>query len=131
MGKLNNHLNNPFAKLTCPTCSQATPDLCVGYDTCDTCRSNPSCGWCDDGSLSGLGVCHLGGAAGPLKRRPLSHANFDYVDDEGSCVEGEGRSWHFTSCPGKWDEEQGKLVLTLEDIIQLYRMCCQQCARAS
>ena len=88
--------------------SQATPDLCVGYNTCGNCRSNPSCGWCDDGSLSGLGVCHLGGAAGPLKKRPLSHANFDYVDDEGSCVEGEGRSWHFTSCPGQLESESGQ-----------------------
>ena len=24
-------------------------NVCLGYQTCDSCRGNPSCGWCDNG----------------------------------------------------------------------------------
>ena len=36
---------------------------------CSECLANPACGWCDEGSLTGLGKCHEGGAKGPLLRK--------------------------------------------------------------
>jgi hypothetical protein len=36
---------------------------------CRECLANPACGWCDEGSLTGLGRCHEGGARGPLLRK--------------------------------------------------------------
>lgn len=37
---------------------------CSFYSTCDKCRDDPACGWCDDGSKTGLGKCMPGGYAG-------------------------------------------------------------------
>ena len=77
-------------------------DICSGYKTCDSCRSNPSCGWCDDGSLTGVGSCHLGGAKGPMTRESAGlHGGhyYEWVLDERVCRMGDGKSWHFTDCP--------------------------------
>lgn len=30
---------------------------CGFYNTCQQCRDDPACGWCDDGSMTGLGKC--------------------------------------------------------------------------
>lgn len=37
---------------------------CSFYSTCEKCRDDPACGWCDDGSKTGLGKCMPGGYAG-------------------------------------------------------------------
>lgn len=37
---------------------------CGFYKTCAKCRDDPACGWCDDGSKTGLGICMPGGYAG-------------------------------------------------------------------
>ncbi|KAJ8976992.1 hypothetical protein NQ317_013993 [Molorchus minor] len=37
---------------------------CNYYKTCAKCRDDPACGWCDDGSKTGIGVCIPGGYAG-------------------------------------------------------------------
>lgn len=37
---------------------------CSFYSTCSKCRDDPACGWCDDGSRTGLGKCMPGGYAG-------------------------------------------------------------------
>ncbi|KAL1514087.1 hypothetical protein ABEB36_003406 [Hypothenemus hampei] len=61
---------------------------CSYYKTCSKCRDDPACGWCDDGSNTGLGICMPGGYAGPtLDVHSLSH----HV----CSVE----RWHFTTCP--------------------------------
>ena len=57
---------------------------CGSYSTCETCRENIACGWCDDGSKTGLGKCIPGGYAGP--RAHLSN----------KCP---SERWHFTTCP--------------------------------
>eukprot|EP00094_Tigriopus_californicus_P013495 TCALIF_13053-PA protein Name:"Similar to tag-53 Putative protein tag-53 (Caenorhabditis elegans)" AED:0.08 eAED:0.08 QI:208/1/1/1/0.92/1/14/654/1185 len=83
-----------------PSKNETLPDdICVGYRTCKSCRSNPSCGWCDDGSLTGLGTCMVGGAASPLKRvNQGGHGHFAWVPDD-QCPQSDGKSWHFTTCP--------------------------------
>lgn len=55
---------------------------CSFYKTCSQCRDDPACGWCDDGSQTGLGKCLDGGDSGPLEQMecPANH-------------------WHFTHCP--------------------------------
>lgn len=37
---------------------------CSFYRTCNECQSDPECGWCDDGSGTGLGKCLPGGNNG-------------------------------------------------------------------
>lgn len=77
--------------------------MCSGYQTCDSCRANPSCGWCDDGSLTGLGSCHVGGARGPMVERkalpPSSRS--EWILEPSVCPASQAKTWHFTSCPGK------------------------------
>lgn len=61
---------------------------CSFYKTCGKCRDDPACGWCDDGSKTGLGVCMPGGYAGPnLHEQSLPS---DTCPPE---------RWHFTTCP--------------------------------
>lgn len=55
---------------------------CGFYKSCSQCRDDPACGWCDDGSLTGLGKCLIGGDSGP--------------QDEMECPV---HRWHFTNCP--------------------------------
>ena len=76
--------------------------MCSGYSTCDACRTNPACGWCDDGSLTGVGSCMPGGASNPMRlRKTTTHGMGEWVDDEAACPRSgqNERSWHFTSCP--------------------------------
>lgn len=61
---------------------------CSFYSTCAQCRDDPACGWCDDGSKTGLGKCMPGGYAGPtLHTRSLPSS---------TCP---SERWHFTTCP--------------------------------
>uniref|UniRef100_A0A1B0BSW5 CUB domain-containing protein n=1 Tax=Glossina palpalis gambiensis TaxID=67801 RepID=A0A1B0BSW5_9MUSC len=55
---------------------------CGFYNSCTQCLDDPACGWCDDGSQTGLGTCVEGGALKPydLSECPL-------------------KQWFFTSCP--------------------------------
>ncbi|XP_041767179.1 attractin [Anopheles merus] len=55
---------------------------CGFYRTCAQCRDDPACGWCDDGSLTGLGKCLPGGDSG--------------AHEESECP---AQRWHFTHCP--------------------------------
>lgn len=41
---------------------------CEFYKTCSQCRGDPACGWCDDGSRTGLGKCLAGGDSGAQDR---------------------------------------------------------------
>lgn len=34
--------------------------MCEGHLTCKTCQSDPRCGWCDDGTMTGSGTCKDG-----------------------------------------------------------------------
>lgn len=55
---------------------------CEFYKSCSDCRNEPACGWCDDGSSTGLGKCLPGGDSGPQEQ-----------------TECPKRSWYFTRCP--------------------------------
>jgi len=55
---------------------------CNYYKTCTDCRDDPECGWCDDGSGTGLGSCMAGGNTPPQ----LCSQN----------------KWYFTHCPSKY-----------------------------
>lgn len=59
-------------------------EWCSFYSSCSSCRSDPGCGWCDDGSKTGKGKCMPGGARGPNEK---SH---DFCTFE---------QWFFTKCP--------------------------------
>ncbi|XP_050304238.1 attractin [Anthonomus grandis grandis] len=68
--------------------SDENTSQCSFYKTCPKCRDDPACGWCDDGSRTGLGTCMPGGYGGPtLDIHSLSH---DVCSVE---------RWHFTTCP--------------------------------
>ncbi|XP_015904894.1 attractin-like protein 1 isoform X2 [Parasteatoda tepidariorum] len=64
---------------------------CRDIQTCDQCQKNPRCGWCDDGSGTGLGVCLEGSAAGPVVMGQST-----YLLNNTVCSAGQ---WFFTTCP--------------------------------
>ncbi|XP_018573311.1 attractin isoform X3 [Anoplophora glabripennis] len=45
----------------CRTRGSDENSQCSFYKTCAKCRDDPACGWCDDGSKTGLGSCMPGG----------------------------------------------------------------------
>ncbi|XP_066586444.1 attractin-like protein 1 isoform X2 [Prorops nasuta] len=59
-------------------------EWCTFYSSCSACRTDPGCGWCDDGSGTGKGLCLPGGAGGPFSRS-IETCPVD--------------RWYFTSCP--------------------------------
>ncbi|XP_076364577.1 attractin-like protein 1 isoform X2 [Tachypleus tridentatus] len=65
---------------------------CSDIQTCKECLSNPRCGWCDDGSGSGIGTCMEGGARGPVEHwnDTVPHMNNSFCLKE---------YWYFSSCP--------------------------------
>lgn len=60
---------------------------CSGYKTCISCHKLPGCGWCDDGSGTGLGRCMDGGANGPFLSK-------------NSIIPETCTNWFFMKCPG-------------------------------
>ena len=96
--------------------NQTDEQICAGYKTCGNCRSNPSCGWCDTGTGSGIGHCHLGGASGPLKKDKKGHSQVSWIPDD-VCPSENKHSWHFTDCPGKFSTFF--LVKTLWSFIEI------------
>lgn len=70
------------------TCSDVR---CSGRKTCHDCHTLPGCGWCDDGSGTGLGNCSEGGDDGPFAN---SSANDSSADDQ--CPSDR---WYFVECP--------------------------------
>ncbi|XP_012260217.2 attractin-like protein 1 isoform X2 [Athalia rosae] len=60
-------------------------EWCSFYSSCVSCRSDPGCGWCDDGSGTGRGQCLEGGARGPTVG--------------GTSITCPTEDWFFTKCP--------------------------------
>ncbi|XP_017778729.1 PREDICTED: attractin-like protein 1 [Nicrophorus vespilloides] len=72
----------------CRSSGNEEKSQCSFYLTCAQCRDDPACGWCDDGSRTGLGKCMPGGYAGPtLHTQSLPSS---------TCP---SERWHFTNCP--------------------------------
>ncbi|KAK7083088.1 hypothetical protein SK128_015194 [Halocaridina rubra] len=62
---------------------------CSIHQTCRDCQADVACGWCDDGSGTGIGTCMEGGQRGP-------------VDPETDVVQHKKcpkNRWFFTQCP--------------------------------
>lgn len=65
---------------------------CSLHQTCHDCQADVACGWCDDGSGSGIGVCMEGGQRGPVN--PVTRATH-----RDKC---HAHNWYFTECPRKF-----------------------------
>jgi len=64
---------------------------------CNDCHTLPGCGWCDDGSSTGLGKCMGGGDDGPFVPSSNSSSQTD------RCLPKAGKKrWFFVECPGKF-----------------------------
>ncbi|EZA62767.1 Putative protein tag-53 [Ooceraea biroi] len=92
-------------------------EWCSFYSSCATCRSDPGCGWCDDGSGTGKGLCLPGGARGPSSKSlnicPLDH-------------------WYFTKCPTCQCNGHSKCLPNSSECIQpcgnlTYGSHCEKC----
>ena len=64
---------------------------CSDIQTCEKCQKNPRCGWCDDGSGTGVGVCMDGS-----EKLPYAWNGTNYNAVRSLC---QTQNWHFTSCP--------------------------------
>ena len=64
---------------------------CEDQTSCSSCQLLPHCGWCNDPSDSGLGVCTPGGFVGPLG----NNSSCLVEGQKGEQVEGE---WQFDVC---------------------------------
>jgi hypothetical protein len=65
--------------------------------TCNDCHTLPGCGWCDDGSGTGLGQCTAGGDDGPFN---VGSNNSSIVSDQ--CLPKDSKKrWFFIECPGE------------------------------
>ncbi|KAF4528316.1 hypothetical protein B566_EDAN016846 [Ephemera danica] len=70
------------AKIVANKIASGQSDECNFYASCAECQENPACGWCDDGTGTGVGRCLKGGNKNP------ENSEFCHTD-----------SWFFTNCP--------------------------------
>ncbi|XP_045109303.1 attractin-like protein 1 isoform X1 [Portunus trituberculatus] len=64
---------------------------CALHKTCKKCQADVACGWCDDGSSTGIGRCMEGGQRGPIN--PITGVLNRNSDN---C---SASNWFFTECP--------------------------------
>lgn len=76
-----NPINNAVA-ISSSTALTSSSAQCGYYNSCAQCLNDPACGWCDDGSNTGIGSCLVGGASNPYNSEQCPESN-----------------WFFTSCP--------------------------------
>ncbi|CAH1259216.1 ATRNL1 [Branchiostoma lanceolatum] len=74
------------------TKADGCPGECSSLRTCEACQQQPECGWCDDGSQTGLGGCVEGSSAGPMVGGPGG----DFHLNTTVCP---ANRWYFTTCP--------------------------------
>ena len=88
---------------------------CSDIQSCDRCLKSPQCGWCDNGSGTGVGVCLEGAARGPFAlnssavssiRGNVHHAHshtHPQHQRQGSqqldLKRCPAANWHFSACP--------------------------------
>ncbi|XP_069986395.1 attractin-like protein 1 isoform X2 [Penaeus vannamei] len=72
-------------------CMDVEPGMsrCSIHQTCEKCQADVACGWCDDGSGTGIGTCMEGGQRGPIN--PVTKAT-----QRKKCP---SPNWYFTQCP--------------------------------
>jgi hypothetical protein len=79
---------------------------CGDLKTCIECHESPGCGWCDDGSATGLGTCMDGGMTGPTGASLDSNGTSTCPDDR----------WYFALCPGGSHRQRSWIsLLTVDD----------------
>lgn len=78
----------PLAQCTEWTTTKCSALSCADFQTCKACQEHERCGWCDDGSSTGKGVCLDGSASGPVGNLGGLNASL--------CP---ARNWFFTDCP--------------------------------
>ncbi|KAL5020999.1 hypothetical protein ScPMuIL_000154 [Solemya velum] len=66
---------------------QCKETRCADIHNCHQCHANPSCGWCNNESNTGLGRCMEGGFSGPV---------INGIKDHRVCPL---KRWYFTDCP--------------------------------
>ena len=71
----------------CRATKTGKENWCSSHNSCASCRTDPACGWCDDGSGTGKGRCLPGGARRPSSKSPET------------CYPVH---WYFTECPSKF-----------------------------
>ncbi|XP_020606886.1 attractin-like [Orbicella faveolata] len=81
-------VNFPFGQCRGWVQSQCSAVKCSGLKTCDDCHTLPECGWCDDGSETGLGQCMEGGDDGPFTKPTNASLNQCPIN-----------RWYFIECP--------------------------------
>ncbi|CAG2113222.1 unnamed protein product [Medioppia subpectinata] len=64
---------------------------CSDIQSCDRCLKNPLCGWCDDGTGTGVGICLEGASTGPYK---WNGTHYSLIMS--ACP---ANDWHFAHCP--------------------------------
>ncbi|RMX57812.1 hypothetical protein pdam_00006739 [Pocillopora damicornis] len=81
-------VNFPFGQCRGWVQGKCSTVRCSGMKTCADCHTLPGCGWCDDGSGTGLGQCMDGGDDGPFTKPTNSSMNQCLAD-----------RWYFMKCP--------------------------------
>ncbi|KRZ56907.1 putative protein tag-53 [Trichinella nativa] len=99
---------------------------CSSILTCDSClHGGTSCGWCDDGSQTGLGTCMRGSSNGPVSWIDSSGR---YETDPSLCPSGR---WYTTDCPACQCNGHGFCMNnteTLDDVEEPYKsLPCLSC----
>lgn len=63
---------------------QMNPFACERQKTCADCQSiGPRCGWCDNGSGTGLGICIEGRASGPTDKKSCPNEQWFFTGEPG------------------------------------------------
>ncbi|XP_025093871.1 attractin-like isoform X2 [Pomacea canaliculata] len=77
--------------------SRCNATQCSGLKSCKECQANPMCGWCNNSTNTGLGMCMQGGQLGPVQLSPSgSSSGFRYTTAPQLCP---APQWFFTECP--------------------------------
>lgn len=80
-------------------CMDVEPGMsrCSIHQTCEKCQADVACGWCDDGSGTGIGTCMEGGQRGPV----------NLVTKARQWKKCPRSNWYFTQCPSCMCNEHG------------------------
>ncbi|XP_077992752.1 attractin-like protein 1 [Glandiceps talaboti] len=81
---------------------------CSQYRTCDECHENPSCGWCDDGSNTGLGTCMEGSYSQPEQGNSCREKRWFFIGCPACQCNGHSQCINQTICESCEDNTQGK-----------------------
>ncbi|XP_032889833.1 attractin-like protein 1 isoform X1 [Amblyraja radiata] len=70
---------------------------CSGLRTCEQCLEHPGCGWCNDPTNTGRGLCLEGSSRGPMKSAGKNTQEMTL--DTALCPKDKSNEWAFIQCP--------------------------------